>query len=234
MAVTKQQTPVNLFTDLTDEKLSIIHQRLLAPFKPDEYDVRPGAVSGNKAQPLFYIDPRVVIHRLNKVFGFGGWSCPNIQIHSNMETVIKKGWNGAPDVEKNALLTGVIAEIRIHRGDLSLSVSNVGEKNPNDNADNKLTASWAQAFKRAATMLGIGTFLYCIKLPDQPYDKGTRGFSNFQFPSDEIMEKALKDTGFLGLCEETGTKVPWKVAAYSVDQFGKVLSVEAAKKLKGE
>jgi hypothetical protein len=233
MATAKQTTVVDLFTDLTDEKLATIHQRLLAPFKPDEYDVRPGAVSGTRAQPLFYIDPRVVIHRLNKVFGFGGWSCPNIGLQFLEETVTKKDWKTGEETIKKGLLTGVTAEIHVHRGDLKGIFSNVGEKNPNDNADNKLTASWAQAFKRAATMMGIGTFLYCIKLPDQPYDKSTRNFSNFQFPSDEVMEKALKDTGFLGLCEETGEKVPWKVAAYSMDQFGKVLSVEAAKKLKG-
>ena len=47
---------------------------LTAPFPPDAVRWVPLAVKGNRALVAAYLDARAIMHRLDTVFGVGGWS----------------------------------------------------------------------------------------------------------------------------------------------------------------
>jgi hypothetical protein len=203
----------------------LIHNRLIAPFALHELDIRPGSyVGAGKAIPLVYVDPRRVTYRLNKVLGFGGYSIITKSV-SATETSIKKKLKTDPVTYEYqpSLLVTTHVEIHVHRPDLTFTVSNVGEDL--SETENKATTSYAQAFKRACSMMGIGAYLYELKLDPAPCSMGK--FTNEIKPSDESVEKALKNTGFVSICEETGEPVDWQAAAYSVANYGKILSKKA-------
>src|SRR4051812_24990379 len=46
---------------------------LAAPFDPSLVRFKPGAVSGNRALALAYVDARVIQDRLDEVLGVEGW-----------------------------------------------------------------------------------------------------------------------------------------------------------------
>jgi len=217
------------------KELEILEQRLLAPFIPEEIDIRPGATSdfGKKASPLFYVDTRAVMKRLRQVFGLGGFSVQSSTLTFGHDQKKKKGYGeNAVDTVEEGLLVGCTVEINIHTDLVNITASNVGEKGLDESGYNKVTSSWSQAFKRAAQILGVGSFLYYMQHPPVAYDKTSRKITGISAPPDDLMEQALKDSGFKSLCEVTGQQVPWLTAARSMDRFGKILSVEGAKQLK--
>ena len=50
-----------------------IAKQLAAPFAANEVHLKPGAVSGNRALAMPYIDARAVMDRLDAVLGIDGW-----------------------------------------------------------------------------------------------------------------------------------------------------------------
>ena len=217
-----------------DKQRELIYQRLLAPFLPQDIKSRPGAVKQGKAIPLLYVDSRTVVKRLNQVIGPGRWSAPGIDISFGHETLKKKKWGDLKEGEDpfeitEGLLVGMVSYIEIDHPFFKTKVSNVGEQGPKD-LDNKLTSAHAQAFKRAASMLGVGAYLYEIKMAPHSYDRKTRSLVNFSLPKDEIVHKALEDAGFKLKCEATGEDVNWKWAAWSVSNLGQVLCEEEVKR----
>ena len=46
---------------------------LAAAFDPSEVKFKPGAVSGNRALALAYVDARAIQDRLDEVLGVDGW-----------------------------------------------------------------------------------------------------------------------------------------------------------------
>jgi hypothetical protein len=244
------------------EKRTIVEQRLKAPFLDHEYSIRPGSFVGNdKAQPLVYIDPRTVSYRLTKVFGVGGWGtevshldCTHEELYKFMEfsqltDVMKQAAPFHPhdskDYKKNpkgmfvplktGLHIGMAVTIWVNRPDLgfdNVRMTNVGESSADDTQDIGYTIAWAQAFKRSATLMGIGEFLYCMELPPAEVSYG-KFKSKITIP-DASMDKALKASGFVFKCEATGAKIPWQEAAYSVYLHGQVLCKAKAKELSGQ
>lgn len=216
-------------------ELELIHQRLLAPFPVSEMECRPGATFSGKAKPLFYVDPRAYAKRLNQVLGIDGWSVITQDLVMGAETTEQTRWDfqtksRIKEGTKSGLLVGVVVEIQVHTKHLKKTVSDVGEKGVEAASENKLTSAFAQAFKRAATHLGVGAYLYYIGIEPQPYSKDS-GFP-FNSPPDDKMEEALRDIGFKSTCEITGKRVRWKVAAYSMHHFGKILCEEECEKLR--
>lgn len=199
-------------------ELEKIHQRLLAPLPLSEMSVRPGNRSGEKAKVLFYLNPRSVQRRLDTVFGPSGWSSPSVKIFTNQES------------DSNLLISCTVT-LAIHTEEIARTVTNTGEKGGKDSQHNKTTSAHAQAFKRAASLLGIGTYLYYLDIGYKPLN-GSK-FASYPQPTDEDMESALSASGFKGICEETGEKVPWKIAAHSMERLGRVLSKDKARELLG-
>lgn len=234
------------FDNLTDETRWVIEQRLKAPFTPGEMELRPGRMNYKTmaAKPLVYIDPRSVAKRLDQVFGSGCWGVDHISVTAALdekyELVKNLEGDGKMARDTKGLFVGSTCSIVINRGQYQTTVSNVGDKSLKDPADNKLTASQAQAFKRAATLVGIGSYLYDIKLEDLATKKigGMSQFPPMSSPQiigllekDNHIQKALKANGFFGLCEVTGEEVPWHIAAAAMDRFGMVLCEAEARKL---
>lgn len=208
-------------------QVKILHQRLLAPFPSGEHEVRP-ATGGFKSRPLFYIDPRAYAKRLDLVLGLGGYSILTDEIKLAGETMPIYGpynmeTKSKPVIgDKSGLMVATSVTIEVHHALLSKKVSNVGEKSIVDlTADNKTTSAFAQAYKRAATHLGVAAYLYYITMPDMTFDKNN-GFG-FKVPPDDVMHNALKEVGFKRICEITGAEVSWKEAAASMHYTGRVL-----------
>lgn len=226
-----------LTSEETAKQRRLIHNRLLAPFTPDQLEVRPGATSsdGSKALPLFYIDAATVIQRLNQVIGFGNYSIttgPILLANEYSDVFSGKYPNRQLDRVKQGLLVATSVTITIDiPGILTTSSSNVGEKGHDESGYNKVTSAFAQALKRAASQLGIGAYLYNLKTPFyKPYDSKTKKFTGNVTPTDEELTKALIATGFKLACEETGSALTWLDCARSLEYTGKILCKEEAKK----
>lgn len=209
----------------------IIEQRLLAPFSPSELDFRPGPMNKAKSStlPLIYVDSRAVNRRLTATYGLGNWSLTTENIF------------GASDKDKYSDGLSVVVQVtlKIHHPDLpQFVVSNVGDSCYKDGVTNKFTSAWAQAFKRSASMLGIGSFLYELgEVPWVHVDEWGKINLSLKERADylnenDMVSKALKTTGFNFKCEVTGEIVPWEICAYSMQLYGKILCETEIKKLK--
>lgn len=211
----------------------VLEQRLLAPFTPEELEIRVGPSVRSKKVPLFYIDPRSAEHRLRKVFGIGGYSIRVTNLIANEDRKDKTQWvDGAAKVvgEERGLLVSCSVSIAVDAPPVRCVVENVGEKGLDEPGYNKTTSAYAQGFKRAIAALGIGAYLYGLKMPPQDYSK-ERGFG-FTIPPDDLIIAALKEVGFRFICEQTGEQVPWRVAALAVNRTGRVLGETALKAMR--
>lgn len=244
------------FSNLSPMDRFKIEQRLRAPFAPGDLELRPNQMdyTTKKAVPLVYIDSRTVAKRLDQIFGSGCWSVTDNNFSTGNEykweetTVeIKKDDNGKPikgsDVkefrENRGLFVGCSCSISINKGQYQTTVSNVGDKNMKNPLDNKLTGSQAQAFKRAASLLGIGAYLYGMKMSELPvkWREGSYKFEEYSdseiiqiLDKDNVIGNALKSSNFHSICEISGESVDWKIAAFTMDKLGMILSQAEAKK----
>jgi hypothetical protein len=140
--------------------MGIDWKALSAPFKEDEIkirptDIRPKGAKNATAQPLQYIDARLVMNRLDEVVGPENWE-------DKYELLEASG--------------AVVCTISIRIGDPGayssqwLSKSDVGKESAQDDKGDKVKAAFSDAFKRAAVKFGIGRHLYDEKLPRRPYN----------------------------------------------------------------
>src|SRR5438552_1782884 len=80
-----------------------IARQLALPFTPSEVRYRPGAVNGNRALGLPYVDARVVMARLDAVLGLAGWTdnylqLPNGSVVCTLRCKIGRTWITRSDV----------------------------------------------------------------------------------------------------------------------------------------
>lgn len=211
--VTRLSLPED-WKSIATPSVETLQQRLLAPFPATEVEVRAGSISSDKTkrQALYYLTTRSVQKRLDSVFGIEGWSISKVV--SKME----------PQSDKN-LLASCVVTVKIHHPLLKKTVSNIGEVDGDDTKrDNKNTSAYAQAFKRTCTLLGVGAYLYYTGVKYYPHSQGR--WEVTPKPTDDQINASLKAAGFRGLCEKCGERVPWRVAAASMDQLGAILCAE--------
>jgi hypothetical protein len=116
---------------------------LAAPFNPSEVRFKPGAVSGNRALALAFIDARVIRDRLDSVLGVGGWQ--------DSYRVLPSG--------------AVMCRLRCRIGGEWVSRTDVGGPSEQPDAGDRVKAAFSDALKRAAVKFGVGRYLY--RLPAQ-------------------------------------------------------------------
>jgi hypothetical protein len=137
-------------------------EALAEPFAVDEVKWKPQMVKNGKATVIAYADPRVYHERLDQVFGPGNWSstlsfstAPYQLEKAEKKNTDGKVWQEAVSIAGHKLFC--IA---------SLSISGLGTKTSSGEAEtdneNAATASEAQAFKRACSMLGVGRYFYFL------------------------------------------------------------------------
>jgi hypothetical protein len=111
---------------------------LSAPFPASEVEFRPGAVNGNRALALPYVDARAVMDRLDAVLGLGGW---------------QDAYEPLPDGT-------AVCTLCVRVGGEWVTHQDVG--GPSDQADpgDRRKASFSDALKRAAVKVGVARYLY--------------------------------------------------------------------------
>lgn len=243
---------------------TIIEQRLLCPFTPDDIDIRAGAGMSGKNVPLFYVTTRAVDKRLRQVFGLGGYSIKNLQHTVELDTVKKKRYIKAGESNRvltsietlyddqkkvkettelvtptdfdinTGLLVATICEIHVHNKDMDFTMSNVGEKGLDETGFNKVTSSYAQAYKRAACNMGVGAYLYYLKsIPAVTFTNNKCSLTASDEPVKSKITEGLEEVGFSFTCEESGEKITdWVVCARSMERFGRILSLDSIKNLR--
>lgn len=151
--------------------------RLAAPFPPDVVSWRPGSLTKDKkkAQALAYIDARDVQHRLDDVFGLG-WETEHY--NAGDDHICCRITVTLPDGRKISRTNGCWV------GNVEVTPTKDGrvEANEEDRADREAKWALSDAFKRAATLFGIGKYLYDMPSPYMPINE----FKRFD---DETAEK---------------------------------------------
>jgi hypothetical protein len=123
-----------------------IDDRLSAPFDASEVKFKPGAVSGNRALAMHYVDARVVMDRLDEVLGVAGW---------------QDEYQFLPDGSVSCKLSCLVNEHWVTKMDVG------GQSDQPDEGD-RHKAAVSDALKRTAVKFGIGRYLY--RFPQQWVD----------------------------------------------------------------
>ena len=111
---------------------------LAAPFAAGQVHLKPGAVSGNRALAMPYIDARAVMDRLDAVLGIDGW---------------KDRYECLPD-------GAVLCRLSCKIGDAWIEKADVGGASGQPDPGDRRKAAFSDALKRAAVKFGIGRYLY--------------------------------------------------------------------------
>jgi hypothetical protein len=127
---------------------------LAAPFAGSEIKWKPGAVSGNRALAICYVDARVVQDRLDEVLGVAGWQ--------DDYTVLDDG--------------SVLCRLRVRLGGEWLTKVDVGGPSEQPDDGDKRKAAFSDALKRAAVKFGVGRHLYRAPVQWVDYDAQKRQF----------------------------------------------------------
>jgi hypothetical protein len=146
---------------------------LAAPFDPAEIRFKPGAVAGNRALALAYVDARAIQNRLDQVLGVDGW---------------QDDYDCLPD-------GSVVCRLRLRVGGEWITKVDVGGPSEQPDGGDRLKAAFSDALKRAAVKFGVGRYLY--RLPRQwvDYDPQRRQFARspllpaFALPAQELAVK---------------------------------------------
>jgi hypothetical protein len=155
-------------------KLEEVHPQLIQPFPLEVVELKPGALSKDKAKALAlpYADMRVYQERLDEVVG-AGWQVEYRPLTE--ETVFCR-----------LTILGVARE-------------DVGECRKIDKNgvpdENRSCSAIAQAFKRACTAFGIGRYLYSLPQVWGEFDPNKRQFREPARLIAEIYKKAGLSTG---------------------------------------
>jgi hypothetical protein len=130
---------------------------LHAPFEPSEIEWKPQTVAkdGNRALAVAYVDARVIMTRLDRCFGLGGW---------------QTSYDVLPD-------GSVVCTLRIRVGQEWTSHQDVGSPSAQPGSGDRLKAAFSDSLKRAAVHLGIGRYLYRLPAVWCDYDPRKKRFA---------------------------------------------------------
>src|SRR5207248_8554950 len=103
-----------------------IGEQLAAPFPLGEVQFKPGAVSGNRALALAYVDARSVQDRLDAVLGIDGW---------------QDDYQTLPD-------GSVVCKLRLRIGDEWITKTDVGGQSEQPDGGDRTKAAFSDALKR--------------------------------------------------------------------------------------
>jgi hypothetical protein len=125
--------------------------RLVKPFAPRLVELKPGAVTKDRARALAmpFVDMRAYQDRLDRVVGPAGW---------NFRYLVAE--------------RGIACELTI----LGVTKSAVGDYPIAAGDENPATSAEAQAFKRACAAFGLGRYLYRLSQVWGDYDDAKRQF----------------------------------------------------------
>src|SRR5579871_1701907 len=127
---------------------------LAAPFDPARVKVKPGAVAGNRALAMFYVDSRTIQDRLDEVLGVAGW---------------QDAYRVLPD-------GSVVCRLRLRIGAEWITKMDVGSPSDQPDGGDRLKAAFSDALKRAAVKFGVGRYLYRKPSQWMDYDSQRRQF----------------------------------------------------------
>ncbi len=138
----KPETP-NEEPDMETKTPEQIQTELAEPFDASEVKWKPGAVAGNRALALAYVDARCIMDRLDEVVGAAGWA------------------------DEYTLLPGgeVKCTLRVRLGEEWVAKEDVGGKSEQPDEGDQMKAAFSDGLKRCAVKFGIGRHLY--RLPQQ-------------------------------------------------------------------
>lgn len=118
--------------------MTTLEAKLAEPFDPGEIKCKPGKIVGNRAMALFYVDARLVMDRLDEVFGV-------------------MGWQDAYEV----MASGCVAcRLSVKDGEVWVTKMDVGGQSEQPDEGDREKAAFSDALKRAAVKFGIGRYLY--------------------------------------------------------------------------
>jgi hypothetical protein len=129
---------------------------LAQPFDPRQLKWKPGAVSGNRALALCYVDARTVMDRLDEALGPFGWK-DDYEIQAD---------------------GSVLCRLSIRVSGEWITKVDVGGQSEQPDEGDRCKAAFSDALKRAAVKFGIGRYLY--RLPNQwvDYDPQRKQFKS--------------------------------------------------------
>lgn len=139
-----------------DEAVEEVLTKLAAPFDQSEVKFRPGAVSGNRALALAYVDARVIQDRLDEVLGVLNWQTK----HESL-----------PD-------GSVICQLTIRMNGEWITKSDVGGQSEQPDGGDRVKAAFSDSLKRAAVNFGIGRYLYRLPAIWADFDPKKKQFVN--------------------------------------------------------
>jgi hypothetical protein len=166
-----------------------IQHALSEPFDPDEIEWKPQSVKDNRALAVAFVNSRVVMDRLDKVLGVGGWQTSYRELGS-----------------------GVVCVLRIKVGDEWIVHEDVGSFSDQSDAGDKLKAAFSDALKRVAIHVGVGRYLYALPKQWCDYDPKRRQFvkvptlPSWAFPRPTVISAAQRGT-VEALLDDTGADV---------------------------
>lgn len=127
---------------------------LAAPFERDVVKFRPGAVSGNRALAMPYIDARVVMDRLDAVVGAGNW---------------QDAYEFLPD-------GSALCRLQLRIDGEWIVKADVGGPSEQPDEGDRHKAAVSDSLKRAAVKWGIGRYLYRLAPIWADYDPAKKRF----------------------------------------------------------
>jgi hypothetical protein len=140
---------------MSTESQDALGERLTMPFELEELKYKPQAVKGDRALAVFFIDSRVVMDRLDEVFGVDGW----------MDEYTPLG-DGS-----------VMCKLSVWVADKWISKTDVGSPSEQPDSGDRTKAAFSDALKRVAVKFGIGRYLYKLPLVWLGYDPQKRKFT---------------------------------------------------------
>lgn len=148
-------------------------ERLKEPFEINEIKFKPQIVRKDQALAVPFIDSRLVMDRLDEVFGPGGWAdhydiCNDGSVVCTIRVCVEGQW-----VEK----------------------SDVGSQSEQPDGGDRLKAAFSDALKRAAVKLGIGRYIYRLPMSWVDFDPVKKRITkNPQLPNWAIPKKKQPKT----------------------------------------
>lgn len=136
--------PLQTGRSLTDR----LRSALAEPFDAKEVKWKPQAAKGDKAMAVPYVDARLVMDRLDAVFGVGGW---------------QDAYELLPQGSVMCKLSVLVEGVWITRSD-------VGSESDQPDEGDKMKAAYSDALKRAAIKFSVGRYLYSIPKQWVDYD----------------------------------------------------------------